>query len=100
MTDYRFQHRRTTNPASTEVLLAGEWGVELDGTGAVTGVKMGDGTTDWASLPFIGADSGTYAVGHVGATDPEPDVPPGTEFVWFKTDGAGTLLDILTGVAD
>lgn len=28
-----------------------------------------------------------------------PELPPGTEYIWNKTDGAGTLLDIVSGVA-
>jgi hypothetical protein len=28
-----------------------------------------------------------------------PTLPTGTEYVWNKTDGAGNLLDILSGVA-
>jgi len=38
----------------------------------------------------------TYARGVTGPTLPA-NMPPG-EYVWFQTDGAGTLLDILTGV--
>lgn len=35
----------------------------------------------------------------VGPNAPQaPNPPSGTEFVWFKTDGNGTLLDILSGV--
>lgn len=36
---------------------------------------------------------------YVQPTDPTASVAPGTEFVWFKTDGDGTLLDILSGRA-
>lgn len=34
-----------------------------------------------------------------GPDDPSSDLPPGSEYVWLKTDGAGTLLDIISGVA-
>jgi hypothetical protein len=34
-----------------------------------------------------------------GPTDPSASLPHGTEYVWMKTDGAGTLLDIVSGVA-
>lgn len=34
-----------------------------------------------------------------GTADPGPSLPTGTEYVWMKTDGAGHLLDILSGVA-
>lgn len=35
----------------------------------------------------------------IGPTDPSTFLAPGTEYVWHKTDGAGTLLDIVSGVA-
>jgi hypothetical protein len=38
-------------------------------------------------------------LGRIGPVDPASTLPPGAEYVWFKTDGAGLLLDILTGVA-
>lgn len=41
----------------------------------------------------------TASFASVGPIDPAPSLPPGTEYVWNKTDGAGTLLDIVTGVA-
>jgi hypothetical protein len=52
--------------------------------------------------------NGTFVSGqgHVyqGATDPETlptEQKPstGAEYVWFKTDGSGNLLDILAGVS-
>lgn len=36
---------------------------------------------------------------YVGPDDPAGSVPTGSEYVWFKTDGNGTTLDILTGKA-
>jgi len=42
--------------------------------------------------------STTFAAGHTGPTNPESSLSSGTEYVWFQTDGAGQLLDILTGV--
>ena len=56
-------------------------------TGAVTGTQI-------AADPALKA-----AFASVGAADPGPGLPHGTEYVWMKTDGAGTLLDILSGVA-
>lgn len=41
------------------------------------------------------SDSATYV--HFGPS--LPSLPSGTEYVWNKTDGAGTLLDIVSGVA-
>lgn len=45
----------------------------------------------------------TYALGGGSArtiTGPTlPTLPAGTEYIWNKTDGAGTLLDIVSGVA-
>lgn len=38
-------------------------------------------------------------LGGIGPIDPAAGLPHGAEYVWFKTDGAGVLLDILTGVA-
>ena len=53
--------------------------------------------------PTATALSATYALGGGASrtiTGPTlPPLPAGTEYVWNKTDGAGTLLDILTGVA-
>ena len=43
-----------------------------------------------------GNSSGTASV-YAGPT--LPTYPTGTEYVWWKTDGAGHLLDILSGVA-
>lgn len=34
-----------------------------------------------------------------GTVDPSTFLPPGTEYVWNQTDGAGVLLDIVSGVA-
>jgi hypothetical protein len=34
-----------------------------------------------------------------GPDDPSATLPIGIEYVWMKTDGAGTLLDIVSGVA-
>ena len=49
------------------------------------------------------AQNATYAKGGGASrviTGPTlPTLPAGTEYVWNKTNGAGTLLDILTGVA-
>lgn len=53
--------------------------------------------------PLAGELSATYALGGGTSrtiTGPTlPDLPPGTEYIWNKTDGAGTLLDIVSGVA-
>lgn len=46
----------------------------------------------WQPAPGGGANV------HVGTTDPGPTVPDGVEYVWFKTDGAGAVLDILSGL--
>lgn len=49
------------------------------------------------------AQNATYAQGGGSArviTGPTlPTLPAGTEYIWNKTDGAGTLLDIVSGVA-
>lgn len=61
--------------------------------GLDAGGKIGD-----AQLPVRLSDqelSKTFVA--KGAT--KPVLPPGTEYVWMKTDGAGTLLDIVSGVA-
>lgn len=34
-----------------------------------------------------------------GTTDPGTTLPAGTPYIWYKTDGAGTVLDIMSGVA-
>lgn len=59
---------------------------------------------DSSTLPL---GNGTFAPGKGTGTIPAqvitgptlPTLPSGTEYVWNKTDGAGTLLDIQTGVA-
>lgn len=42
---------------------------------------------------------GAGTIVRASSVDPAPSLPTGTEFVWFKTDGAGVVLDILSGVA-
>jgi hypothetical protein len=53
--------------------------------------------------PTKAALNSTYALGGGTSrtiTGPTlPALPPGTEYIWNKTDGAGTLLDIVSGVA-
>lgn len=46
-------------------------------------------------------DSVVSGSGHlyIGTTDPATVLTVGTEYVWHKTDGSGTLIDIITGVA-
>lgn len=34
-----------------------------------------------------------------GSVSPSTYLPAGREYVWFQTDGAGTLIDIVSGVA-
>ncbi|WP_447643157.1 hypothetical protein [Nocardioides zeae] len=34
-----------------------------------------------------------------GSASPSTYLPAGREYVWFQTDGAGTLIDIVSGVA-
>src|ERR1043166_4978581 len=55
-------------PQTTTVpdLAADEVGVELD-TGKL---KVGDGTTPWASLPYLTAGGGSGATGATGPTGP------------------------------
>ena len=55
---------------------------------------------DHNALDLLKADK-TELHGYVsfGTTDPSTYLPSGTEYVWNKTDGAGTLLDIVSGVA-
>lgn len=52
-----------------------------------------------ALAAIAGSDELTTAFVGFGPVDPAPSLPPGTEYVWNKTDGAGTLLDIVSGVA-
>lgn len=47
----------------------------------------------------VGDPSASATYVSFGPTDPEPALSPGQEYVWHKTDGAGTLLDIVSGVA-
>lgn len=55
--------------------------------------KIGpDGGANWNDLPAL---NGVYA----GPTDPGPMLPPGTEYVWAETDGAGTLIGIAAHIA-
>jgi hypothetical protein len=46
-------------------------------------------------IAIFGAAGSARAVAGPGL----PQLPAGTEYVWFQTDGAGELLDILSGVA-
>lgn len=75
-----------TAPAATVTSVVGL-------TGPVTGAQI-------AADPALSA---TYALGGGASrtiTGPTlPTLPAGTEYIWNKTDGAGTLLDILSGVA-
>lgn len=45
----------------------------------------------------VAALDGRFAI--IGPDDPSPGLVSGTEYVWNKTDGAGNLIDIITGVA-
>ncbi|MBC7594542.1 MAG: hypothetical protein H7288_11490 [Kineosporiaceae bacterium] len=58
-------------------------------------IAAGD-VTNPASAAGV-ALSATYV--SFGPISPVGRLAPGTEYVWNKTDGAGTLIDILTGVA-
>lgn len=63
-------------------------------------VKIGDGVKNYGALTALagGGDlSGTYV--RFGTTDPGPSVPAGAEYVWFKTDGNGAVVDIFAGKA-
>lgn len=51
---------------------------------------------DLASKPQARANLAAVAY---GSADPSAGLSSGTEYAWFKTDGAGTLIDIVTGVA-
>lgn len=73
-------------------------GVKASELDAKVAAKVADGTSATAT-----ALSATYARGQ-GSTvlingPTLPTLPAGTEYIWHKTDGAGTLLDILSGVA-
>jgi hypothetical protein len=46
-----------------------------------------------AAAAAAAATASGFVAGVVGPTEPTPS----GEYVWFKTDGAGTLLDILAG---
>lgn len=35
----------------------------------------------------------------VGPTDPSPGLAPGTEYVWYKSNGSGTLIDTIFGIS-
>ena len=62
----RFELRRDTAAnwtAGNVVLLSGEPGVETD-TGRL---KVGNGTTSWTSLPYLGSEQGVFAVGTVSS---------------------------------
>ena len=62
----RFELRRDTAAnwtAGNVVLLSGEPGVETD-TGRL---KVGNGTTPWTSLPYLGSEQGVFAVGTVSS---------------------------------
>jgi hypothetical protein len=56
----------------------------------------------WSGAAWVVFNKTSFVAGqgHVyqQTTDPTTTVPAGTEFVWFQTDGAGALLDILSGV--
>lgn len=69
-----------TNATVTDTAMAAAWG-------ASTGAKA-------AADPAVRA-----ALVSKGTTSPAASLPPGTEYVWMQTDGAGTLLDIVSGVA-
>ena len=64
-------------------------------------VRLGDAALNATYAPVTGSPN--YASGGGSAkviTGPTlPTLTVGTEYVWNKTDGAGTLLDILSGVA-
>jgi hypothetical protein len=64
----RFELRRNTklgwNP--NFILLAGEPGTETD-TGQM---KVGDGVTPWALLPYVGGGTGGGSTGPTGPTGP------------------------------
>lgn len=76
-----------------------------------TVLRAQEGTTSSAyngSLKVINAPTALDAVTRAeldaayvayGATDPSFSLPAGQEYVWFKTDGSGILLDIVSGVA-
>lgn len=89
----------TVDEAEYQQLLA--YGLIYDGTPPVAPADFYDEIlTDKAqdsSSAFSAALRAAY-VSH-GTTDPGPTLAKGTEYVWMKTDGAGTLLDILAGVS-
>jgi hypothetical protein len=62
----KIQLRRDTAAnwtTANTVLAAGEMGIEVDGSGNVTGAKTGNGTVAWASLPYsLGVLDGTGKV--------------------------------------
>ena len=70
----RFELRRNTKSGwpSNFVLLAGEPGVETD-TGQM---KVGDGTTTWAVLPYVGNGQGGGGNGSTGPTGPQGPTGP------------------------
>lgn len=81
----------TNNP----VLEDSEPGRETD-TGKI---KYGDGTTHWNDLAYSGGGS-AGAASHVFMQDADPAPATGFgEYIWFKMDGSGNLLDIIAGEA-
>lgn len=68
-------------------------------------LSKAEGDLRWARISDLGDPESAEGVAlraafvSFGPDDPEPSLPPGTEYVWNKTDGAGTLIDIITGVA-
>jgi hypothetical protein len=60
---------------------------------------VGAGATATAARAAISAAQSTPAVVYSQHADPDiSGLTTGTEYVWLKTDGAGNLLDILSGV--
>lgn len=99
MSGTRLQLKRATAAqwtASNFVLLDGEYGYETD-TGRN---KIGDGTRGWNSLPYQSAMTGTVLRGtQVALNAYVASLPSGAEYAWMLTDGAGNLLDIISGKA-
>jgi hypothetical protein len=67
------------------------WGTKL--VAWLESFANADGTLQTA--PVQAALGGSRPI--VSDTDPSPTLASGTEYVWFKLDGSGNLIDIITG---
>jgi len=93
----RWQTKRDTAAnwtSNNPILLAGEWGYETD-TGEV---KIGDGSTVWNSLGYVGG-AGT-GFGRSIVLTPQSGMPPATLFATFDTIPGGSTPAEAVSVLD